>query len=458
MQQKQGYLWLICWVSAMGGLLFGYDWVVIGGAKIFYEPFFEIEQSAALRGWAMSSALIGCLAGALFSGRWSDRYGRKKMLIIASFLFSISAYGTGVVDSFSWFVFYRIVGGVGIGIASNISPVYIAEVSPARVRGRLVSLNQLTIVAGILLAQLANWQIGNWYAGDTGMLNAESTEWGWRWMFWAELVPALLFFVLSFVIPESPRWLSSVGRSKEAGHILARIGGGVYAESTLRELEQLSPDESEGSGAGSLFSKELRSVLLIGIVLAVFQQWCGINVIFNYAHEIFSAAGYEVSDVLMNIVVTGCTNVVFTFVAIYTVDRWGRRTLMLFGSSALALIYLCMGCGYCWGLGGWPMLCLVMLAIASYAMSLAPVVWVVLSEIFPVRMRGAAMALSTFALWAACFILTYTFPLLNEGLGAAGTFWLYGGICLAGFLFIRRNLPETKGKTLEEIENELIRK
>lgn len=458
MQQKQGFLWLICWVSAMGGLLFGYDWVVIGGAKIFYEPFFHIEQSAALRGWAMSSALVGCLFGALFSGRWSDQYGRKKMLVIASFLFSLSAYGTGAVDSFAWFILYRIVGGVGIGIASNISPVYIAEVSPVKVRGRFVSLNQLTIVMGILLAQLANWMIGNAYAGEGGMVNAGSTEWGWRWMFWAELVPALLFFALSFVIPESPRWLLSVGRGAEARRILARIGGEAYAAGTLGEQEQVSPQSPAGFHVRSLLGKELRGVLVIGVVLAVFQQWCGINVIFNYAHEIFSAAGYEVSDVLMNIVVTGCTNVVFTFVAIHTVDRWGRRTLMLFGSAALALIYFFMGCGYRWGVGGWPMLCLVVLAIAAYAMSLAPVVWVVLAEIFPVRVRAAAVALSTFGLWTACFVLTYTFPWLNEQLGASGTFWLYGGICLAGFLFIRKRLPETKGKTLEEIENELTRK
>lgn len=328
---------------------------------------------------------------------------------------------------------------MGIGIASNISPVYIAEVSPAKVRGRFVSLNQLTIVMGILLAQLANWMIGNAYAGEGGMVNAGSTEWGWRWMFWAELVPALLFFALSFVIPESPRWLLSVGRGAEARRILTRIGGEAYAAGTLGE--QVSPQSPAGFHVRSLLGKELRGVLVIGVVLAVFQQWCGINVIFNYAHEIFSAAGYEVSDVLMNIVVTGCTNVVFTFVAIHTVDRWGRRTLMLFGSAALALIYFFMGCGYWWGVGGWPMLCLVVLA-----------------EIFPVRVRAAAVALSTFGLWTACFVLTYTFPWLNEQLGASGTFWLYGGICLAGFLFIRKRLPETKGKTLEEIENELTGK
>ena len=420
-------LLFICFISAMGGFLFGYDWVVIGGAKIFYEPFFALEGSAALRGWAMSSALLGCLVGAGFSGRWSDKYGRKKLLIVAALLFLVSAVGTGAVDSFSWFIFYRIVGGLGIGIASNVSPIYIAEVSPANMRGRLVSLNQLTIVLGILSAQVANWTIGNVYASGAQGLSAEGIEYAWRWMFWAEALPAILFFGFAFVIPESPRWLvAKTEKEKFDWHMLLQPG--------------------------------VRKVLLIGIVLAVFQQWCGINVIFNYAHEIFSAAGYEVSDVLMNIVITGITNVVFTFVAIYTVDRWGRRKLMLAGAAGLTLIYLLMGCCYFAGMSGWIMLVLVMLAIACYAMSLAPIVWVVLSEIFPQQIRGTAMAISTLFLWVASFILTYTFPLLNEWLQAAGTFWLYGGICLAGFLFIRARLPETKGKSLEEIEKEITKK
>lgn len=451
------YLLMICLVSAMGGLLFGYDWVVIGGAKIFYEPFFSLEGSAALRGWAMGSALVGCLCGALLSGAWSDRYGRKKMLVIASFLFVVSAVGTGAVDSFSWFVFYRIVGGFGIGIASNISPVYIAEVSPAAVRGKFVSLNQLTIVLGILMAQLANWLIGEHFTAGADTLGGESVEWAWRWMFWMELIPAGLFFVLSFVIPESPRWLAATGQPAKAKKILGRIGGSKYAGKTLEELEQVVQAKSEHAAWRDLCRPGMRRVLVIGIVLSVFQQWCGINVIFNYAHEIFSAAGYAVSDVLMNIVITGVTNVIFTFVAIYTVDRWGRRTLMFVGSIGLALIYLTLSLCYKLGLSGWPMLLLVVLAIACYAMSLAPIVWVVLSEIFPVRVRGMAMALSTFFLWTACFLLTYTFPLLNETVGASGTFLLYGVICLLGFLFIRARLPETKGKSLEELEKELTK-
>ncbi|MDR2913922.1 MAG: sugar porter family MFS transporter [Tannerella sp.] len=453
---KKPYLFLITFVSAMGGLLFGYDWVVIGGAKIFYEPFFGIEGSASLRGWAMSSALIGCLVGALLAGAWSDRYGRKKMLIIAAVLFTVSAYGTGVVDNFTWFIIYRMMGGFGIGIASNISPIYIAEVSPASVRGRFVSLNQLTIVLGILAAQIINWQIGNHYMPDKDVLSAESVEWAWRWMFWAELVPAGLFFILSFIIPESPRWLAINKKKDNARKIFAHIGGNAYAEAELTEIDKLQVTNDKNNWK-ALLKPNVRKVLIIGIVLAVFQQWCGINVIFNYAHEIFSAAGYTVSDVLMNIVVTGVTNVIFTFVAIFTVDRWGRKALMYVGSAGLAIIYAIMGTCYYFHVSGWPMLLLVVLAIACYAMSLAPIVWVVLSEIFPAKIRGAAMAVSTFFLWTACFILTYTFPLLNKYLGAAGTFWVYGGVCIAGFLFIRSQLPETKGKSLEEIEKELIK-
>lgn len=449
------YLLFICLVSALGGLLFGYDWVVIGGAKIFYEPFFHLEGSAALRGWAMSSALAGCLAGALLSGGWSDRYGRKKMLLTASFLFILSLVGTGMAGAFWIFILFRILGGLGIGIASNVSPVYIAEVSPASVRGRFVSLNQLTIVIGILLAQVANWLIGLHFTDGAETLNPESIQWAWRWMFWAGLVPAVLFFCCSFLIPESPRWLAAGGRKEEARRVLKRIGGEHYAAQTLPGLIRAEGAESESGGWRALLDPGVRNVLLIGIVLAVFQQWCGINVIFNYAHEIFSGAGYAVSDVLMNIVVTGVTNVVFTFVAIYTVDKWGRRTLMFVGSAGLMVIYAILGTCYFAGLSGLPMLLLVVLAIACYAMSLAPVVWVVLSEIFPVRIRGKAMAVATFFLWVACFLLTYTFPFLNEGVGAAGTFWLYGGICALSFLFIRAKLPETKGKTLEELEKEL---
>ena len=453
---KKPYLFLITFASAMGGFLFGYDFVVIGGAKIFYEPFFGITDSVTSRGWAMSSALIGCIIGALMAGAWSDRYGRKKMLISAAVLFTVSAFGTGMADHFGWFIIYRIMGGFGIGIASNISPIYIAEVSPATVRGRFVSLNQLTIVLGILSAQLVNWQIGDYFMPDKNMLSAESIEWAWRWMFFAIMVPSIIFLFLSFIIPESPRWLAINKRRDYAKKIFTRIGGDVYAENELKEIDNLNVTQGRVEWK-ELLKPNVRKVIIIGVVLAILQQWCGINVIFNYAHEIFSAAGYTVSDVLMNIVVTGVTNVLFTFVAIFTVDRWGRKALMYVGWIGLTIIYAVMGACYYFQIGGWPMLLLVVLAIACYAMSLAPVIWVILSEIFPVKIRGAAMAISTFFLWAACFILTYTFPLLNKYMGASGTFWIYGGICIAGFLFIRAKLPETKGKSLEVIEKELIK-
>lgn len=457
------YLFLISLVSAMGGLLFGYDWVVIGGAKPFYEPFFAISGNPAMQGWAMSSALLGCLVGALMAGVFSDRYGRRKMLIIAAALFVASAVGTGAADRFSWFILYRILGGFAIGIASNLSPMYIAEISPAHMRGRLVSFNQMTIVLGILAAQIVNWLLAEPVAADAmseTILASWNGQTGWRWMFWAENVPAVLFFIFAFMIPESPRWLAVKGRKAEAIAVMSKIAGREEAEREYREMEQ-GIAESRAAKTGNELRKilhpSMRRVLIIGVVLAIFQQWCGINVIFNYAQEIFSAAGYGVSDILMNIVVTGVTNVVFTIVAMFLVDRLGRRPLLLIGAGGLTLIYFLMGAAYYFQLTGITLLVIVVAAIACYAMSLAPIMWVVVSEIFPNAVRGVAMSVATFCLWSACFILTYTFPLLNNALGAAGTFWIYGAICLAGFLFIGRCVPETRNKSLEEIEKELIK-
>ncbi|MDP3912596.1 MAG: sugar porter family MFS transporter [Bacteroidota bacterium] len=445
----------ITMVSAMGGLLFGYDWVVIGGAKPFYERFFDIANSPHLQGWAMSSALIGCLFGAMISGYLSDRFGRKTPLIIAAALFTISAIGTGAVDQFTPFIIFRLVGGLGIGLASAISPMYIAEISPAKMRGRLVSINQLTIVIGILAAQIINFLIADKVSegvSDLEIVQSWNGQMGWRWMFWAETLPASAFFVLAFFIPESPRFLAKSGKSEAAFSILKRIGGHDYALQEQKEIAETLHGTDSKIDWKSLKSKKVRPVLVLGIVLAVFQQWCGINVIFNYAEEIFTSAGYSVGDMLFNIVITGTVNLIFTLLAMRMVDSWGRRKLMLLGSIGLALIYFMLGTSYFFELKGLAILVLVMLAIATYAMTLAPITWVVLSEIFPNKIRGAAMALATTALWSACFVLTYTFPILNKLLDASGTFWLYGFICLSGFLFILKKLPETKGKSLEEIE------
>lgn len=458
------YLLLISLVSAMGGLLFGYDWVVIGGAKPFYEPFFGISDSPGLQGWAMSSALIGCLTGALMAGIFSDRYGRKKMLIAAAFLFIVSAVGTGAANVFSVFIACRILGGLAIGIASNLSPMYIAEVSPSNLRGRFVSINQLTIVLGILAAQICNWLLAEPVpvgASAEAIRESWNGQVGWRWMFWAVNIPALLFFVFAFIIPESPRWLAVKGRKNAAVKVLTKIGGEEYADGEYTRICTTLEQDRRSTGNAKpykmLLQPSMRGVLLIGIVLAVLQQWSGTNVIFNYAQEIFAAAGYGISDTMMNIVVTGITNVVFTFVAIFAVDRIGRRLLLMIGAGGLSLIYILMGTAYFFNVTGAALLVIVVLAIACYAMSLGPVMWVVISEIFPNAVRGAAMAIATFFLWAASFILTYTFPLLNNALGAAGTFWIYAAICFAGLMFIWKRVPETKNKSLEEIEKELVK-
>jgi sugar porter (SP) family MFS transporter len=452
------YVWLICLVAAMGGLLFGYDWVVIGGAKPFFEPHFGLT-SEALRGWANSCALVGCLAGAIFAGGLSDRFGRKRLLIAAALLFAASSILTGWASAFTWFVIFRIGGGIAIGMASNLSPVYIAEVAPARLRGRLVSINQLTIVIGIVAAQVVNWLIARPVPeGASAGFIAGSWNglYGWRWMFTAVAVPALLFFAGSLSIPESPRWLVKYGRPDRARRILARIGGDAYAEAEVADIQTtLGRGELRRVNFSDLVERRMVKILGVGVTLAVLQQWSGINVIYNYAEEIFRAAGYGVSSIMFNIVITGAVNLVFTIIAIQAVDRLGRRALMLVGCAGIAFFHILIGLGYALHLKGPVVVIPVLATIACYAFSLAPITWVLISEIFPNRIRGAAVAVATSALWIACFILTYTFPLLNRSLGAAKTFWLYAAICAAGFVFIWRRVPETKGKTLEDIERQL---
>ncbi len=455
-----GYVWLISIVAALGGLLFGWDWVVIGGAKPFFERFFHIQENAALSGWANSCALIGCLFGALIAGALSDKFGRKRLLVLAAALFAVTSIGNGLAQTFVVFVAWRMLGGVAIGLASSLSPMYISEVAPAQMRGRLVSVNQLTIVIGMLLAQLINWYLVRNLptgASDEFIVQSWFGQQGWRWMFALTAVPSLLFLLGMFFVPESPRWLVKNARAELARRILTRIGGAGYADAEVRDVQAtLSSEEIQHVRFADLLDPRLFKVLVLGVVLAVFQQWCGINVIFNYAEEIFRAAGYDISSVVKNIAWTGSVNLVFTFVALGVVDKGGRRPLMLFGSAGLAVAYTAMGFCYYRHVTGLPVLLLVLAAIACYAMSLAPVTWVIISEIFPNRIRGAAMSIAVMSLWIACFILTYTFPLLNKSLGAAGTFWIYAAICVCGFVFILKKLPETKGKTLEEIEKELV--
>jgi MFS transporter, SP family, arabinose:H+ symporter len=454
---RRAYVWTTASAGALGGLLFGYDFVVIGGAKPFYERYFHLD-SPSLQGWAMSCALIGCLIGSLTSGSLSNRLGRKRSLTVAAVIFAVSSLGTGLASHFAVFVAWRMLGGYAIGLASSVSPIFIAEISPPHLRGRLVSLNQLAIVFGILIAQIANWLIARPVPLDASgqqILLSWNGQWGWRWMFMVTAIPSALFLIATFFLPESPRWLALKGRTQQAANVFERLGGREYAQQVLEDVATVSRMDPETGTFSDLFSATTGKVLLLGVLLAVLQQWCGINVIFSYAQEIFAAAGYQVSDILFNIVVTGAVNVLFTFVALLTIDRYGRRFLLLTGVCGLAVIYAVLGALYRSHIQGWPMLVLVLAAIACFAMSLAPATWVVISEIFPNRLRSSAVSVAVTALWIACFVLTYTFPLLNAKLGAAGTFWTYAAICLAGAVFLALRLPETKGKTLEQIETDL---
>ena len=431
---KKSFLYFICFVSALGGFLFGYDWVVIGGAKPFYELFFGIQDSPSLQGLAMTTANIGCLFGAMTAGFLADRWGRKPLLTVAAVLFTLSAVCTGLFNNFVLFNIARFVGGIGIGVASILSPMYIAEVAPTNIRGRMVSLNQMTIVLGILSAQIVNMLMAkpvDATLDSAQLLSSWNVTMGWRWMFWAETLPAALFLVLSFFLVESS----------------------VYRQMKSQACEAV---QQTTTGLSVLFQGKYGRVLLLGLVIAVFQQWCGTNVILCYAQEIFQGAGFSVDGMFINIVITGIANVLFTFVALYTVEKWGRRTLMLIGAGGLSLIYLLLGTCYYMQINGVLMVVLCVMAISCFAMTLGPIVWVLLSEIFPHRIRGAAMSVCTFMLWAGCCTLTYSFPVMNAALGSYGSFWIYSAICLVSFLYLLRYCPETKGKSLEELEKELV--
>ena len=450
------YLWTIAIVAAMGGLLFGYDWVVIGGARQFYEGYFHLT-SEQLIGWANGCALIGCFVGSLLAGYAGERFGRRRVLLVAAILFAISSALTGWSYSFSAFVFWRIVGGTAIGLSSNISPLYIAEISPAAIRGRLVSLNQFAIVSGILLAQIANWQIARPVPdkiSPIAFLQSWNVQYGWRWMFCAVVVPAVVFTITSLFIPESPRWLLAKGKEASAFEVLTKIGGRSYAQSEVANIKRtLHLEESMETSWRELRMPGIRKIVSIGVALAVLQQWTGINILFNYAAEVYRSAGYGENDIFLNIVITGTINLIFTVLAMLIVDRVGRRPMMLYGCIGIGLSHILSGVAYHAGWHGRAVLLLTLSAIACYALTLAPVTWVLISEIFPNRIRSQGVSLAVCALWLSSFALTYTFPWINRNLGSSGTFLGYGVICVIGAIFVSLFVPETKGQTLEEIES-----
>ncbi len=457
--ETTGYVWRIAVAAALGGLLFGYDWVVIGGAREFYEVYFHLT-SAALIGWANSCALIGCLVGSIAAGSLADRCGRRPVLLISAVLFAVSSIFTGWAHTFTGFIIWRILGGSAIGLSSNVSPLYIAEISPASIRGRLVSLNQFAIVIGILLAQVVNWRIARPVAAGltaTALLHTWNVQLGWRWMFIAVAIPAVIFTVTSFFIPESPRWMLTRGRDADAHNVLRQIGGQTYASAEIANIRSSLAAEAfvEASSWREILRPNIRRIVLIGIGLAVLQQWTGINILFNYAAEVYRSAGYGANDIFLNIVITGAINLVFTILAMLLVDRIGRRPMMIFGCIGIGASHLLCAWAY---RAGWPagaVLVLTLSAIACYALTLAPVTWVLISEIFPNRVRSHGVSVAVSALWIASFLLTYSFPFLNRSVGSSGTFLVYGVICLAGCVFVAFTVPETKGRSLEQIESSI---
>jgi len=447
-QRGSAYVWGISIVATLGGLLFGYDTAVISGAIGFLRAHFELDTIQM--GWAASSALVGCMAGAAAAGTLSDRFGRRTMLVISAVLFAVSGIGCALPRTIVEFNIYRIIGGIGVGFASMLSPLYIAEVAPARIRGRLVSVNQFAIVTGMLVVYFVNYFIA--LQGN----DAWNIEVGWRWMLGSESLPAFIFLAGLFAVPESPRWLVKQGRRQEASRILARVDGEQMAGEELSRLDGLL--KQEPGTLADLFRPGLRRVLALGIALAVLQQVTGINVFLYYGPEIFKHLGNETNAALLQTVIVGAVNLTFTIAAVLVVDRLGRKPLMILGSAGMGISLTFLGlAAYLQKTELW-VLTFMLTYIASFAIAIGPVTWVLLSEIFPTKVRGRAMAIATLLLWLANYIVSQTFPILDEHPFLVATFhhgfafWLYAAMCLVLIFVVWRWVPETKGKTLEEIE------
>jgi sugar porter (SP) family MFS transporter len=437
------YVYLLASVAALGGLLFGYDTAVISGAIGFMEEYFKLDSIQ--KGWVASCALLGCILGAAGAGILSDTLGRKKVLLISAVLFTVSAVGAAVPRNVTEFVLARILGGLGIGMASMLSPLYIAEVAPARIRGRMVSLNQLAIVSGMVVVYYVNSMIAG--LGD----NQWNVETGWRWMFGSGALPAMVFFVLLFLVPESPRWLTERGREDEALDVLTRVGGRRQADLQMREIRAVLAQET--GSIDQLFRPGVRIALLIAVVLAVLQQITGINVVLYYAPEIFKSAGVQATQAIGDTVTVGLVNMFFTLVAIWVVDKLGRKPLLLIGTAGMGISLALLGGAFAMEKvqGPW-VLAFILCYVASFAMAMGPVVWVIMAEIFPTQIRGRAMSIATVCLWMACYAVSQTFPWMLKNLEGPLTFWFYSGMCLVAIVFVALFVPETKGKTLEEIE------
>jgi len=445
----------VCLVATLGGLLFGYDTGVISGAIESLTARFALSHF--MKGWATGCVLIGCAVGVLLVGPLSDRFGRKLAMFLAAAMFLVSAIGTAVPPDIGTFIVFRFLGGLGIGIASISTPMYIAEITPARIRGRMVAINQIAIVGGIAASAFVNYFITKW--GDQAWLEAT----GWRWMFAAGILPSVVFALLLLPIPESPRWLIERGREEEARTILGKVGGSAFAGVEVANI-QAALSREKGTW-GELFSRSLRLPLIVGITLAILQQVTGINVFMYFGATIFKTMSASVrldAGLLQQILINGA-GVLFTLIAIATVDHWGRKPLMLVGTAGMGLSLLAMGVMAQTltnpeAASGW-MLLFILLYIACFGLSVGPVVWVILAEIYPTAIRGRALGLATFFLWVADYAVTQTFPIMDakdswfvQHFNHAFPFYVYAAFCVVLVLVVWRFVPETKGRTLEEIE------
>jgi MFS family permease len=484
------YVFLLTLVAALGGLLFGYDTAVISGAIGFLETKFHLDPQF-MSGWAAACALIGCAFGAGMAGMLSDRFGRRGMLIVSALLFLISAIGTAFPTNITQFILFRIIGGLGIGAASMTSPMYIAEITPARIRGRMVAINQFAIVSGMLVVYFVNFFIAEYgkvqdmralatHSNTVEMTNEKApnvvvvnvdpiekqmknqglvswnVDYGWRWMFGSGILPSGVFLLLLFLVPESPRWLVGKNREEEAWEVLTRVGGSEHANTEVAEIRATIALES--GSIGQLFQPGMKLVLAMGITLAVLQQITGINVFLYFAPKIFEKLGFGTNAALLEQAILGAVMLSFTIIAIWTVDRLGRKPLLLIGALGMGVFLVSMGLAVYWNLNAHLALVFILCYIACFALSVGPVVWVVLSEIFPTSIRGRAMAIATVCLWIANYFVTQTFTMMNESpwltktFNHAFPFWIYAFFCGLMIWFVWQFVPETKGKTLEEIE------
>ncbi|WP_078379004.1 D-xylose transporter XylE [Sutcliffiella halmapala] len=457
MMNNKAYILLITLVATLGGLLFGYDTAVISGAEGALQAYFadNLNLSSLVHGLTVSSALIGCIIGGLLSGYCSNRFGRKPTLIIAALLFFVSSLGSAYPEFLFFtkgdptiallitFNLYRIIGGIGVGLASAVSPMYIGEIAPPSIRGRLVSLNQFAIIFGMLVVYFVNW----------GISKGQAVEWindiGWRYMFLSEAIPALLFLILLFAVPETPRYLLSTNQDKKALHILSKLYDKKLAKATMLEIKK-SYQGKHGQGTGKLFSFG-KKIIFIGILLSIFQQFVGINVALYYAPRIFESLGAARDASMFQTIIMGLVNVIFTVIAILTVDKFGRKPLLIIGSLGMAIgMFGVAGMAFS-NVIGVGTLIFIIIYTASFMMSWGPVVWVLLSEIFPNKIRGQAIAIAVAAQWTANYFISSTYPMMMEYSGGV-TYSFYAIMSILSALFVWKFIPETKGRSLEELE------